>query len=50
MSVKQLKDNLKMATRCNEIHLIPRARHFQMKGPTYYQQMVELTDLFSATL
>ncbi|GLJ21595.1 hypothetical protein SUGI_0401040 [Cryptomeria japonica] len=49
-SVKQLKDKLKMAAGRNEIHLIPKAGHFQMEGPAYDEQMAELIDKFSATL
>ncbi|KAH9301746.1 hypothetical protein KI387_013329 [Taxus chinensis] len=49
-SVKQLKDKLKMAVGRNEIHLIPRAGHFQMEGPAYDEQMADLIDKFSATL
>ncbi|GAV75864.1 Abhydrolase_5 domain-containing protein [Cephalotus follicularis] len=49
-SVKQLKSKLSSATGRVETHLIEGASHFQMEGPAYDTQMVNLILGFIASL
>lgn len=45
-SVKQLENKLKTSAGRNEIHLIEGAGHFQMEGPSFDAQMVNLITEF----
>ena len=49
-SVKQLKNKLHSATGRNETHLIEGVSHFEMEGPAYDAQMVNLILEFIASL
>ncbi|MED6130881.1 hypothetical protein PIB30_004742 [Stylosanthes scabra] len=49
-SVKQLKNKLASAAGRVEIHLIDGVGHFQMEGPAYDAQMVDLILKFAASL
>ncbi|CAN6696687.1 unnamed protein product [Malus baccata var. baccata] len=49
-SVKRLKNKLKLCSRSVETHLIDGASHFQMEGPAYDAQMVNLILEFIASL
>ncbi|KAF8403896.1 hypothetical protein HHK36_012002 [Tetracentron sinense] len=49
-SVKQLNNKLKSAVGRVETHLIEGAGHFQMEGPSYDAQMVDLIIVFIASL
>lgn len=49
-SVKQLQNKLSSAAGRVETHLIEGASHFQMEGPTYDAQMVNLILDFIASL
>ncbi|OMO94242.1 hypothetical protein CCACVL1_06094 [Corchorus capsularis] len=49
-SVKQLKNKLNSAAGRNETHLIEGVSHFQMEGPAYDSQMVNLILEFIASL
>lgn len=49
-SVKQLENKLKTAAGRTETHLIEGASHFQMEGPDYDAQMVNLIAEFIASL
>ncbi|GMH11501.1 hypothetical protein Nepgr_013342 [Nepenthes gracilis] len=49
-SVKQLKDKLRSASGCVQTHLIEGASHFQMEGPAFDAQMVELIVGFADSL
>ncbi|CAI0555697.1 unnamed protein product [Linum tenue] len=49
-SVKQLQNKLKSAAGRVETHLIEGAGHFQMEGPAYDAQMVNLILTFAASL
>ncbi|MED6148663.1 hypothetical protein PIB30_055101 [Stylosanthes scabra] len=49
-SVKQLKNKLASAAGCVKIHLIDGVGHFQMEGPAYDAQMVDLILKFAASL
>jgi hypothetical protein len=49
-SVKQLKNKLSSAAGRVETHLIEGVSHFQMEGPAYDAQMVNLILEFVASL
>lgn len=49
-SVKQLENKLKTAAGRNETHLIDGAGHFQMEGPAFDTQMVNLIAEFIQSL
>ncbi|KAI4368596.1 hypothetical protein MLD38_017138 [Melastoma candidum] len=49
-SVKQLKNKLSSAVGRVEMHLIEGAGHFQMEGPGYDTQMVNLILEFASSL
>ncbi|GKU94160.1 hypothetical protein SLEP1_g7688 [Rubroshorea leprosula] len=49
-SVKQLNNKLSSAAGRNEMHLIEGVSHFQMEGPAYDAQMVNLIHEFIASL
>lgn len=49
-SVKQLDNKLKSAAGSVESHLIEVTGHFQMEGPAYDAQMVDLIHHFIASL
>ncbi|PIM98128.1 hypothetical protein CDL12_29394 [Handroanthus impetiginosus] len=49
-SVKQLENKLKAAAGRNQTHLIEGVSHFQMEGPTYDGQMVNLILEFISSL
>ena len=49
-SVKQLKKKLNSAAGRNEIYLIDGVGHFEMEGPAYDAQMVNLILEFIASL
>ncbi|KAL3841202.1 hypothetical protein ACJIZ3_025793 [Penstemon smallii] len=49
-SVKQLQNKLKTASGRNEVHLIDGVSHFQMEGPAYDEEMVNLMLEFISSL
>ncbi|XP_021891198.1 uncharacterized protein LOC110809628, partial [Carica papaya] len=49
-SVKQLKNKLRTAAGSTETHLIEGVSHFEMEGPAYDAQMVNLILEFIASL
>ncbi|XP_057768783.1 uncharacterized protein LOC130988849 [Salvia miltiorrhiza] len=49
-SVKQLENKLKNAAGSNQTHLIEGVSHFQMEGPAYDEQMVNLILQFISSL
>ena len=49
-SVKQLESKLKNAAGNNQTHLIEGVSHFQMEGPAYDEQMVNLILQFISSL
>lgn len=49
-SIKQLENKLKNAAGRNETHLIEGVSHFQMEGPAYDEQMVNLILDFISSL
>lgn len=49
-SVKQLKNKLNSAAGRNDIHLIEGVSHFEMEGPAYDAQMVNVILEFIASL
>lgn len=49
-SVKQLENKLRTAAGRTETHLVKGASHFQMEGPDYDAQMVNLISEFILSL
>lgn len=49
-SVKQLQNKLKAAAGRAETHLLEGVGHFQMEGPDYDAQMVDLISSFVQSL
>lgn len=49
-SVKQLENKLKNAAGSNQTYLIEGASHFQMEGPAYDEQMVNIISEFISSL